>query len=215
MAMELEVKDLTGAKVGTVELPAEIFAAPINKDLMHQALIRQLAGLRLGTHETRGRGEVRGGGKKPFKQKGTGHARQGSTRAPQWKGGGKVHTPHMRDYAMSMPRQMRRGAIRSALSTKASENQIVVINEIKFDAPKTQELVKVLKAIGSGKSALVVLSDSNETVQKSARNLETAKTLHAKYLNVRDLLGYETLVLPLAALEVIKSYLGHEEGAHE
>jgi len=213
--MELEVKDMMGAKVGTVELPAEIFEAPINKDLMHQALVRQLAGLRLGTHETRGRGEVRGGGKKPFKQKGTGHARQGSTRAPHWKGGGKVHTPHVRDYAMSMPRQMRRGALRSALSAKASENQIVVVSEINFEAPKTKELLKTLKAIGSGKSALVVLPESNEAVQKSARNLESAKTLHAKYLNVRDLLGYETLVLPLASLDVIKSYLGHEEGVHE
>jgi large subunit ribosomal protein L4 len=206
---------MTGATVGTVELPAEIFEAPINRDLMHQALVRQLAGLRLGTHETRGRGEVSGGGKKPFKQKGTGHARQGSTRAPHWKGGGKVHTPHARDYAMAMPRQMRRGALRSALSAKASENQIVVVNEIKFEAPKTKELLKTLKAVGSSESALVVLADSDEAVQKSARNLVTAKTLHAKYLNVRDLLGYETLVLPLASLDVIKSYLGHEEGAHE
>ena len=213
MIMELEVKDLTGAKVGTVELPAEIFEAPINKDLMHQALVRQLAGLRLGTHETRGRGEVSGGGKKPWKQKGTGHARQGSTRAPQWKGGGKVHTPHLRDHSLSMPRQMRRGALRSALSAKASEGQIVVVDQIAFNAPKTKELMKALQAIGTGKSALLVLPEANEAVQKSARNLPTAKTLHAKYLNVRDLLGYETLVLPLASLEVIKLYLGQEEGA--
>ncbi|MEK7328090.1 MAG: 50S ribosomal protein L4 [Chloroflexota bacterium] len=208
--MELEVKDLTGAKVGTVELPAEIFEAPINKDLMHQALVRQMAGLRLGTHETKGRGEVSGGGKKPFKQKGTGHARQGSTRAPHWKGGGKAHTPHMRDYSMDMPRQMRRGALRSALSVKASEGQIVIVDKIAFDAPKTKEMTKALQAIGAGRSALVVLSEANDAVQKSARNLPAAKTLNAKYLNVRDLLGYDTLVLPLAALEVIKSYLGQE-----
>ncbi|MBI3240777.1 MAG: 50S ribosomal protein L4 [Chloroflexi bacterium] len=209
--MELEVKDMTGAKVGMVELPAEIFEAPINKDLMHQALVRQMAGLRLGTHETKSRGEVSGGGKKPFKQKGTGHARQGSTRAPHWKGGGKAHTPHNRDYAMNMPRQMRRGALRSALSAKASEGQIVVVDAVMLEGPKTKEIVKALKAIGAGKSALVVLPDSNDAVQKSARNLPTAKTLNAKYLNVRDLLGYETLVMPLAALDVIKAYLGSEQ----
>ncbi len=208
--MELEVKDLTGAKVGTVELPAEIFEAPINKDLMHQALVRQLAGLRLGTHETKTRGQVSGGGKKPFKQKGTGHARQGSTRAPHWKGGGKAHTPHLRDYSVDMPRQMRRSALRSALSVKANEGQIVVIDKIAFDTPKTKEMTKALQAIGAGKTALVVLSDASDMVQKSARNLPTAKTLNAKYLNVRDLLGYETLVMPLAALDVIKAYLGSE-----
>jgi len=208
--MEVEVKDLTGAKVGTVELPAEIFEAPIKKDLMHQALVRQQANARLGTHETKGRGEVAGGGKKPFKQKGTGHARQGSTRAPQWKGGGKVHTPHMHGYTQDMPRQMRRSALRSALSVKASEGQIVVVDKFTFDAPKTQAAAQALAAIGAGRSALVVLPEKNEVAQKSVNNLPTAKTLNARYLNIRDLLGYETLVLPLAALDVIKSYLGQE-----
>jgi large subunit ribosomal protein L4 len=208
--MEVEVKNLTGAKVGTVELPAEIFEAPINKDLMHQALVRQQANARLGTHETKGRGEVAGGGKKPFKQKGTGHARQGSTRAPHWKGGGKVHTPHMHGYEQSMPRQMRRGALRSALSAKASEGQIVVVDSFAFEAPKTKAAISALSAIGAGRTALVVLAEGNEVAQKSINNLTTAKTLNAKYLNVRDLLGYETLVLPLAALDVIKAYLGQE-----
>ncbi|MBM4424807.1 MAG: 50S ribosomal protein L4 [Chloroflexi bacterium] len=208
--MELEVKDLTGAKVGMVELPAEIFEAPIRKDLMHQALVRQQANARLGTHETKGRGEVSGGGKKPFKQKGTGHARQGSTRAPHWKGGGKVHTPHMHSHALEMPRQMRRGALRSALSAKASEGQIVVVDKFAFDAPKTKSAAQALSAIGAGRSALVVLPEKNEAAQKSVNNLSNAKTLHAKYLNIRDLLGYETLVLPLAALDVLKSYLGQE-----
>ncbi len=208
--MEIEVKDLTGAKVGTVELPAEIFEAPINKDLMHQALVRQQANARLGTHETKGRGDVAGGGKKPFKQKGTGHARQGSTRAPHWKGGGKVHTPHTHGYDHTMPRQMRRGALRSALSAKASEGQIVVVDKLLFDAPKTKAAVQALTAIGAGRSALVVLAEGHDATQKSLNNLPTAKTLNARYLNVRDLLGYETLVLPLAALDVIKSYLGQE-----
>ncbi len=208
--MEVEVKDLTGAKVGTVELPAEIFEAPINKALMHQALTRQLANARLGTHESKGRGEVSGGGKKPFKQKGTGRARQGSSRASQWKGGGKAHAPHYRDYTMAMPRQMRRGALRSALSAKANEGQVVVVDAMKLDGSKTSAMANILHALGAGRSALVLLPESNEAVQKSVRNMEGAKTLHARYLNVRDLLGYDTLVLPLAALDVIKSYLGLE-----
>ena len=208
--MEVEVKNLTGAKVGMVELPADIFEAPINKDLMHQALVRQQANARLGTHETKGRGDVAGGGKKPFKQKGTGHARQGSTRAPHWKGGGKVHTPHTHSHDLAMPRQMRRGALRSALSVKASEGQIVVVDTFIFEAPKTKAAISVLAAIGAGRSALVVLAEGNDAAQKSISNLTTAKTLNAKYLNVRDLLGYETLVLPLAALDVIKAYLGQE-----
>lgn len=208
--MEIDVKDLSGAKVGSVVLPAEIFEAPINKDLMHQALVRQQANARLGTHETKTRGQVSGGGKKPFKQKGTGHARQGSTRAPHWKGGGKVHTPHMHSHDLDMPRQMRRGALRSALSVKASEGQLVIVDKFVFDAPKTKAAVAALTAIGAGRSSLVVLAESNDVAQKSLNNLTTAKTLNARYLNVRDLLGYETLVLPLAALDVIKTYLGQE-----
>jgi large subunit ribosomal protein L4 len=208
--MEVEVKDLTGAKVGTVELPADIFEAPINTDLMHQALVRQQANARLGTHDTKGRGEVSGGGKKPFKQKGTGHARQGSTRAPHWKGGGKVHTPHPHSYDQAMPRQMRRGALRAALSAKASEGQIIVVDRFAFEAPKTKAAQQALSAIGANRTALIVLPEKNEIARKSVNNMPTAKTLNARYLNVRDLLGYEALVLPLAALDVIKSYLSLE-----
>jgi large subunit ribosomal protein L4 len=208
--MEIDVKDLTGAKVGTVVLPADIFEAPINNDLMHQALLRQQANARLGTHETKTRGQVAGGGKKPFKQKGTGHARQGSTRAPHWKGGGKVHTPHMHGYDQAMPRQMRRGALRSALSIKASEGQIVIVDKFVFDAPKTKVAIAALAAIGAGRSSLVLFAEANQVAFKSLSNLQTAKTLNARYLNIHDLLGYETLVLPLAALDVIKSYLSQE-----
>jgi len=208
--MQIEVKDLTGSKVGTVDLPAEIFEAPINKDLMHQALLRQLANARLGTHNTRGRGEVAGGGKKPFKQKGTGHARQGSTRAPHWKGGGKVHTPQSRDYTQAMPRQMRRGALRSALSVKAGDNQIVVVKEFSISEAKTSTVAKALKALGAERSALVLLPEKNDVVARCVENMGQAKTLNARYLNVRDLLGYDTVVMPLAALDVIKTYLGQE-----
>ncbi len=207
--MEVEVKNLKGEKVKTVNLPEEIFAAPVNKDLMHQALVRQLANARLGTHDTRSRGEVSGGGKKPWKQKHTGRARQGSTRAPQWKGGGKVHTPTPRDYTLKMPRQMRRAALRSALSVKAADGQIVVVDDLNLESPKTSAMAQALAAlVGAEATALVLLPAKNERVEKSIRNLDTAKYLRANYLNIRDLLGYDKVVLPLGALDVIQNYLG-------
>lgn len=206
--MEVDVKNLKGEKVSTVSLPAEIFEAPIREDLMHQALVRQLANARQGTHSTKTRSEVSGGGKKPWKQKGTGRARQGSTRAPQWKGGGKVHTPKPRDYALKMPRQMRRAALRSALSAKAAGAQIVVVDALTLEKPKTSEMLQALVNLVGAESALVLLPERNESVEKSIRNIEHAKYLRANYLNVRDLLGYDRVVMPLAALDVIRSYLG-------
>jgi len=206
--MEVEVKNLQGKKVKTVELPAAIFAAPINKDLMHQALTRQLANARLGTHDTKTRGEVAGGGKKPWKQKGTGRARQGSIRAPQFKGGGRAHGPTPHKYTLEMPRQMRRAALRSALSVKAAEAQIVVVDDLNLKSPKTAEMVQVLTALVGDGSALVLLPAKNEAVEKSIRNIDNAKYLRANYLNIRDLLGYDMVVLPLSALDVIQSYLG-------
>ncbi len=207
--MEAEVKNLKGETVRTVELPAAIFEAPINKDLMHQALVRQLANARLGTHSTKSRGEVSGGGRKPWKQKGTGRARQGSTRAPQFKGGGKVHTPRPRSYEKAMPRQMRRAALRSALSVKAADGQIVVVDELAIDNAKTAAMAAVLAALaGEGQSTLVLLPAKNEPLERSMRNLSGAKYLRANYLNIRDLLGYDKVLLPLGALEVIEGYLG-------
>jgi len=208
MTMEIEVKNMQGETVRRMELPAAIFEAPINRNLMHQALVRQQANARLGTHATKGRGEVAGGARKPWKQKGTGRARQGSTRAPQWKGGGKVHTPQPRDYTQKMPRQMRRAALRSALSVKAADQQIVVVDELRLDAPKTTDMLKTLAALVGADSALVLLPAQNENVEKSIRNIEHAKYLRANYLNIRDLLGYDKVVLPVGALEVIESYLG-------
>jgi large subunit ribosomal protein L4 len=206
--MEVEVKNLKGEKVSTVELPADIFEAPIRKDLMHQALVRQLANARQGTHSTKTRGEVAGGGKKPWKQKGTGRARQGSTRAPQWKGGGKVHTPKPREYELKMPRQMRRAALRSALSAKAAESQIVVVQDLALDKPKTSEMLQALVNLVGADTALVLLAEKNDNVEKSIRNIEHAKYLRANYLNIRDLLGYDRVVMPLSALDVIRGYLG-------
>lgn len=207
--MEAEVKNSKGETINKIELPAEIFEAPVNRDLMHQALTRQLANARLGTHDTKSRGEVAGGGKKPWKQKGTGRARQGSTRAPHFKGGGKVHTPKPRDYTLQMPRQMRRAALRSALSVKAAESQIVVVEDLTLENPKTSTMIETLNLlVGEGSTALVLLPAKNENVEKSLRNMSHAKYLRANYLNIRDLLGYDKVILPLGALEVIQSYLG-------
>lgn len=207
--MQADVKNLKGETVKSVELPADIFEAPINIDLMHQAYQRQMANARLGTHNTKSRGEVSGGGKKPWKQKGTGRARQGSTRSPQFKGGGKVHTPKPRDYTQAMPRQMRRAALRSALSVKAGDGQIIVIDELNLDDLKTKTMAATLAALaGEGQTTLVLLPAKNDAVERSLRNLDTAKYLRANYLNIRDLLGYDKVLLPLGALEVIQGYLG-------
>jgi large subunit ribosomal protein L4 len=207
--MEAQVKNLKGETIRTVELPAQIFEAPINKDLMHQALVRQLANARLGTHSTKTRGEVSGGGKKPWKQKGTGRARQGSTRSPIFIKGGKAHTPKPRSYEQAMPRQMRRAALRSALSVKAADSQIIVLEDLNLDHTKTKAMAQALAGlVGEGQSALVLLPAKNEAVENSVRNLANAKYLRANYLNIRDLLGYDKVLLPLGALEVIEGYLG-------
>lgn len=206
--MKVDVINQQGKKVDTTELPAKIFEAPIKRDLMHQALVRQLANARLGTHKTKSRGEVRGGGRKPWRQKGTGRARHGSRRSPIWVGGGKVHTPRPRDYSLKMPRKMRRAALRSALSVKASQKEILVLDKLAVQETKTNEMDAVLKKLVGSSSALIVLPTSDENVEKSVNNLASAKTLRANYLNVRDLLGYERVILPVASLEVIESYLG-------
>lgn len=207
--MKVEVKNLKGETVNTIELPAEIFEAPVRPDLMHQALVRQMANARQGTHSTKTRGEVAGGGKKPWKQKGTGRARQGSTRSPIFNRGGKAHTPKPRDYSVSMPKQMRRAALRSALSAKAAASAVVVVDVLAFDAPKTKLMAQALGMLcGANKKALVLLPSANENVEKSVRNLASAKYLRANYLNVKDLLGADTVVLPVAVLDVLASYLG-------
>jgi large subunit ribosomal protein L4 len=209
--MELDVMNMEGQKVRTVELPDAIFAAPINVDLMHQAYVRQMANARLGTHKTKGRSEVSGGGRKPWKQKGTGRARQGSTRAAQWVGGGKIHTPKPRDYEQAMPKKMRRAALRSALSAKAADSGIVVLEELTLAEPKTRLMAQALGRLVGDASALILIPEKNEgyeLVIRSANNLPDAKTLLANYVNIRDLLGYDKLVMPLKALDVLVSFLG-------
>ena len=206
--MKVDVVNIQGEKVKTVDLPSAIFEAPIKPDLMHQALERQLANARQGTHDTKTRGEVSGGGRKPWRQKGTGRARQGSIRAAQWVGGGKIHTPHPRDYTKRMPRKMRRAALRAALSVKAAESQIVVLDELKVEGPQTRIMAEALRKLVGQDSVLILITGPDESLEKSVRNLPTAKTLRANYLNVRDLLGFDRLILPLGALDVIQSYLG-------
>jgi len=167
-----------------------------------------LANARLGTHKTKTRGEVSGGGRKPWRQKGTGRARHGSIRAPQWRGGGTVFGPRPRSYRQKMPKKMRHLAYKSALSVKAKEGQIIVLDKLEMPEPKTKAMAALLDALAVDSSALILLPERNENVEKSARNLPGVKTLRAQYLNVRDLLGYDYLVMPLGALEVIESILG-------
>jgi len=206
--MKVPVRNMSGEEVDTIELPEAIFAAPIRRDVMHQALVRQQANARLGTASTRTRGLIRGGGAKPWRQKGTGRARQGSIRAPQWRGGGTVFGPHPRSHAQSMPRKMRRLALRSALSTKVAEGRAIVVSELALEAPRTRDFRGFLDRLEVGSSALVLLPETDPTITKSVDNLPDVKTLHARYLNVADLLAYEYLVMPAAAIDVIESYLG-------
>jgi large subunit ribosomal protein L4 len=209
--MEVNVLNMEGEKVRTVVLPPEIFEAPVNVDLMHQAYVRQMANARLGTHSTKTRAEVAGGGRKPWRQKGTGRARQGSIRSPQWVGGGRVHAPKPRDYRQDMPRKMRRAALRSALSVKAAEDGLVVIEELVLPEPKTRLMAEALNRLVGDASVLILIPDKNggyETIIRSANNLPEAKTLLANYLNIRDLLGYDKVLLPVEALDVLAAYLG-------
>jgi len=208
--MKVDVLNMEGQKVDQVELPASIFEAPISVDLMHQAYTRQMANARLGTHDTKLRGEVAGGGKKPWKQKGTGRARQGSTRAAQWVGGGRIFTPHPRKYTQRMPLKMRRAALRSALSVKAADSGIVIVDDLVLAQPKTRLMAAALNRLVGGSSALVVIPEKTaayDVVVRSTNNIPDAKVLMAGYLNIRDILSFDKVVLPLQVLDVLKSTL--------
>lgn len=209
--MKVDVLDLKGKKVREIELPANLFEAPVNVDLMHQAYTRQMANARLGTHETKVRSEVAGGGRKPWKQKGTGRARQGSTRAAQWVGGGRIHTPHPRSYEQRMPKKMRLAALRSALSVKAAEASIVVVDELDIKEAKTRLMAETLGNLVGTSTVLVLMpaKDLNyDTVMRSADNIESAKVLLASYLNVRDILSFDKVVLPLKTIDALVAHLG-------
>ncbi|MDW8395571.1 MAG: 50S ribosomal protein L4 [Anaerolineae bacterium] len=205
--MNVPVFNLKGEQVGEVDLPETIFGVKVSQPLMHQALLRQLANARLGTHDTKTRAEVNRTTKKLYRQKGTGNARQGSRKAPHWVGGGVAFGPHPRSYKQDMPRRMRRQAIRCALSQKAADQQIVVVEDFDMPEPKTKAFAAALQALNVDKG-LIVLPGRNVNVEKSARNLPNVKTLFAMYLNIRDLFKYDKLVMPLSSLKVIEAWLG-------
>jgi large subunit ribosomal protein L4 len=206
--MVVPMYNTRGEEVGEVELRSDIFEVSINVPLMHQALMRQLANARQGTHTAKSRGEVNRTKAKWYRQKGTGRARHGSRNANLFVGGGVAHGPKLRKYTKKMPRKMRRAALRSALSVKAMEKQIVVLDVLEMKAPKTKEMAVVLGNLGLDQRVLILLPEQNEPVEKSVRNLPHVKTLRANYLNVRDLLGHDHVLVPLGALQVIESMVG-------
>jgi len=206
--MVVPMYNTRGEKVGEVELRSDIFDVPVNVALMHQALMRQLANARLGTHKTQSRGEVNRTKAKWYRQKGTGRARHGSRNANLFVGGGIAHGPKPRKYVKKMPRKMRRAALRSALSAKVMEDQIIVLDALEMEMPKTKEMVAVLENLRLDRGVLILLPERNEPLERSARNLPQVKALRASYLNVRDLLGYDHVLMPLGALQVIENILG-------
>ncbi len=206
--MVITIYNTKGESVGEIELLSNIFEVSANVPLMHQALVRQLANARQGTHKAKSRGEINRTKAKWYRQKGTGRARHGSRNANLFVGGGVAHGPTPRKYTKKMPRKMRRAALRSALSVKAQENQIVVLDELVVESPKTKEMVAVLGNLGLGQRVLILLPERNELVESSARNMPQVKTLRASYLNIRDLFQYDHVVMPLDALQVIEGILG-------
>ena len=211
--MKVDVLNMQGEKIRQVDLPAAIFEAKVNVDLMHQAYQRQMANARLGTHQTKTRHEVAGGGHKPWKQKGTGRARQGSTISAQWVGGGRIHTPHPRKYTQAMPKKMRLAALRSALSVKAADSGIVVVDEINAGELKTKAMASTLNLwVGDARALLLmpVKDAAYEDVARLTNNIPDAKVMLVNYVNIRDLLGFDKVVLPLKSLDALLAHLGKE-----
>jgi large subunit ribosomal protein L4 len=198
---QANVVDQKGAAKGTLDLAPEVFEVTPNEAVMHQALVRQLANGRQGTHDTKNRSEVRGGGRKPYRQKGTGRARQGSIRSPQFEGGGVIFGPTPRSYAQDMPRKQRRLALRSALSVKAAEGALTVLDAFELDAPRTRAVTELLGSLNAGKRVLLVLGSHNEMLERSARNVPYVQVIMAGNLNVRDLLVAETVLITRDAVE--------------
>ncbi|WP_106495528.1 50S ribosomal protein L4 [Lentibacillus sp. Marseille-P4043] len=190
-----------GTQNGDVELNDSVFGIEPNTHVLHEAVVMQRASLRQGTHDVKNRSEVRGGGRKPWRQKGTGRARQGSTRSPQWVGGGTVFGPTPRSYSYKLPKKVRRLALKSALSSKVKEESLVILDSIAIDAPKTKEVVKMLDALNVDTKALIVTADKDETVIRSANNLQSVKVLTVEEVNVLDLLTHDKLILTKDAAE--------------
>ncbi|OKO94174.1 50S ribosomal protein L4 [Geobacillus proteiniphilus] len=196
-----------GQMVGEIELNDAVFGIEPNKHVLFEAVIMQRASMRQGTHKTKNRAEVSGGGRKPWRQKGTGRARQGSIRAPQWRGGGTVFGPVPRSYSYKLPKKVRRLAIKSALSSKVLENEIVVLDQLSLEAPKTKEMVKILNNLAVDRKALIVTDELNENVYLSARNIPGVKVVAANGINVLDVLNHDKLVITKAAVEKVEEVL--------
>jgi len=206
--VQATVYNLSGEEVRTVELDEFIFGIEPNMAIMHQALVRQHANARQGTASTKTRAEVRGGGKKPYRQKGTGNARQGSRRAPHYRGGAVIFGPRPRSYEKDMPKKARRLSVRSALSLKVKENSLIVLDTWQGIEPKTKAMSAVLQALNlTGQKVLVVVPEKDQIVYRAAGNLENVKTLIAAYLNMDDLFKYQKVIMPVAAIEVISRFL--------
>ena len=199
----VSVFNMEGKEVGTMELNDAVFGVEVNEHLLHLAVVAQLANKRQGTQKAKTRSEVSGGGRKPWRQKGTGHARQGSTRSPQWTGGGVVFAPTPRDYTIRLNKKEKRAALKSALTSRVQNNQFVVVDELKFDAIKTKNFQAVMNNLKVSK-ALVVLADNDQNVVLSARNIPTVKTSSANTINVYDILKYNTVVATKAAVASIE-----------
>ena len=199
----VSVYNMEGKEVGTMELNDAVFGVEVNDHLVHLAVVRQLANNRQGTQKAKTRSEVSGGGRKPWRQKGTGHARQGSTRAPQWTGGGMVFAPVPRDYTIRLNKKEKRAALKSVLTSKVQENKFIVVDELKFDEIKTKAMKNVLANLKADK-ALVILNDNDQNVVLSARNIEGVQTALTNTINVFDLLKHNTVVVTKAAVETIE-----------
>ena len=200
---KVSVLNMEGSEVGTIELSDAVFGVEVNEHLVHQAVLSQLANNRQGTQKAKTRSEVSGGGRKPWRQKGTGHARQGSTRSPQWTGGGVVFAPTPRDYSMKLNKKEKRAALKSALSSRVAENKFIVIDEMNFGEIKTKNFQNMLNSLNVNK-ALVVLEDGNVNAELSARNIADVKTARTNTINVFDILKYNTVIATKAAVANIE-----------
>jgi large subunit ribosomal protein L4 len=213
--MKHETFDLSGKKSGEIELDESVWGIEPNIAVMHQALVMQLANARVGTADTKTRAEVRGGGRKPWRQKGTGRARQGSIRAPHWSGGGVVFGPHPRDYTQRMPKRMRRLAVRSALSAKLRDGRVTFVSDLAEIEPKTKAGVAAIKQLPESRSILILSPEKSENIKRATGNLQDVKTILASYANVRDLLKYDRLVITTDAVPVIEGILALPDDARE
>ncbi|MGN9164870.1 50S ribosomal protein L4 [Tissierellaceae bacterium HCP3S3_D8] len=201
---KVNVYNMLGEQVGDIELKDDIFGIEVNQHVVYEVVKNQLANKRQGTQSVKTRAEVRGGGRKPWRQKGTGRARQGSIRAPHWTGGGVSFAPKPRDYSYSVPKKVKRLAMKSALTSKVDNNEIIVVDELKFDAPKTKEMVNLLDKLNAKKKALIVTTEKDENVVKSANNLPNVQTTIVNNLNVYDILKYDSFIITKEAVKKVE-----------